>query len=88
MQAPSDLRDLLWAPASFVWVNGGEASGHIPVRYPGTQASTDGHLRLARRTDWVEKPNGFSLGLGQRMLTTDREDYPLLETRDIELSAV
>ena len=87
LPAPSAWRDLVWAPASFRWRDGSEASGHIPVRYPGTQTGSDGQAKLARRTDWIEKPNGFSLGLGQRLLTTDQEDYPLLETREIELAA-
>src|SRR3984893_8774815 len=29
----ADLRDLVWAPAQFIWENGGHASGHIPTRY-------------------------------------------------------
>jgi type VI secretion system protein ImpE len=87
MEAPKDLRDLIWAPAQFQWSNGGEAEGFIPARYPGTEASADGALRLARRTDWIEKANGSSLGLGQRLLTTDQEDYPLLETREIEVTS-
>lgn len=87
LAAPTSLRDLLWAPANFLWANGGEAAGHIPVRYPGTPASPDGALRLARRTEWVEKAHGCVLGLGQRLLTTDQDDYPLLETRELELTA-
>lgn len=83
---PTALRDLLWAPASFRWTNGGEANGHVPVRYPGTHASTDGSAKLSRRTDWAERPNGFSLGVGQRLLATDQNDYPLLDTREIELT--
>jgi len=87
LAAPTGLRDLLWAPANFQWANGGEASGHVPVRYPGTPSSPDGPLRLARKTEWIEKANGCTLGLGQRLLTTDQDDYPLLETRDLELAA-
>jgi len=52
IERPADLRDLVWAPAQFVWTNGGEASGHIPGRYPQTEKSADGALRLARKTDW------------------------------------
>jgi type VI secretion system protein ImpE len=83
--APTDLRDLVWAPAQFVWANGGEASGHIPCRYPATEAATDDALRLARRTDWSEPAEGYNLGLGQRILATDTGDYALLECRTIDL---
>jgi len=86
IEPPADLRDLVWMPTQFVWANGGEASGHIPTRYPTTENATDGSLRLARKTEWVERAEGFSIGLGQRVLTTDADDYPLLECRNIELT--
>jgi type VI secretion system protein ImpE len=80
----TDLRDLVWAPAQFVWENGGQASGHIPVRYSGTERSEQDHLKLARKTDWLDKA-GVHIGLGQRILATDAGEYPLLEIRNIEL---
>lgn len=82
----TDLRDLVWAPAQFVWENGGQASGHIPARYSGTERSEDGNLRLARKTDWHNQA-GIHIGLGQRILATDVNEYPLLEIRTIELTA-
>jgi type VI secretion system protein ImpE len=86
LEPPSDLRDLVWAPAQFVWDNGGEASGHIPTRYPGTEQLKDEALRLSRKTEWTEKEGGYSLGAGQRLLATDAEEYPLLECRTIDLA--
>ena len=87
IEAPTDLRDLVWSPAQFIWANGGEASGHIPTRYPRTESVKDGPLRLARKTEWVEDGGGFSSGLGQRLLATDSAEYPLLECRTIELNS-
>ncbi len=86
MEKPSDLRDLVWKPAVFVWTNGGEAAGHIPTRYPGTETSEDNQLRLARRTDWLERAGGACLGLGQRILATNNDELPLLECQTIELT--
>lgn len=83
-EKPVDLRDLTWLPAQFVWTNGGEASGHIPTRYPGTERSGNNTLRLARQTEWAEKDGGTFLGLGQRVLATDQGEYPLLECRMID----
>jgi type VI secretion system protein ImpE len=80
----TDLRDLVWAPAQFVWENGGQASGHIPVRYAGTERSGDGNLKLARKTEWSNK-GGVNVGMGQRILATDTTEYPLLEIRTLEL---
>ena len=85
VEAPHDLRDLVWIAAQFEWSNGGTASGHIPVRYPGTEDSPDGALQLARRTDWQEREGETFLGLGQRLFATDAGEYPLLECRTLEL---
>jgi type VI secretion system protein ImpE len=86
IQPVTDLRDLVWAPAQFVWENGGEASGHIPSRYPGTETSQEGALKLARKTKWMDQ-SGVHTGLGQRVLATDANEYPLLEIRTIECAA-
>jgi type VI secretion system protein ImpE len=86
-EKPTDMRDLVWLPARFTWTNGGSVPGHIPVRYPGTEVSTDGPLRLARRTEWQQHPGETYLGLGQRVLATDANDYPLLGCRSIELTS-
>jgi type VI secretion system protein ImpE len=86
IQPVTDLRDLVWAPAQFVWENGGEASGHIPTRYPGTEASQESALRLARKTEWKNQ-SGVHTGLGQRVLATDANEYSLLEIRTIECTA-
>jgi type VI secretion system protein ImpE len=86
VQPPTDLRDLVWANTQFVWANGGEASGLVPVRYPGTETATDEGLRLARKTDWVEQPGGLTLGVGHRLLATDESELPLLEAKQIKFT--
>lgn len=85
IEAPTDLRDFVWAPASLTYTTGGDTVAFIPTRYPGTEAAAD-PLRLARRTEWQEKPGDTFLGLGQRILATDAGEYPLLEVRDIQLA--
>lgn len=86
LEKPSDLRDLVWSPVRFTWTNGGAVSGHIPVRYPGTENAEDDALRLARKTSWTEAAPGCFLGLGQRVLATDSSEHPLLECRMIEMT--
>jgi len=83
IEEAQDLRDLVWAPANFVWANGGTGIGLIPTRYPGSEKSDDPAIRLARRTEWAEKEGELYLGLGQRVLATDAGDYDLLATRVI-----
>jgi len=88
VEKPADLRDLVWMPAQFQWANGGEAVGLIPTRYPGSEASGDDGIRLARKTDWIEETPGTFAGLGQRMLATDVGEVALLDLRRVELEAV
>ncbi len=83
LEPPTDLRDVVWMPAQFTWSNGGDAVGLIPTRYPGSEHSTDPLVRLARKTQWIDAGGG-QLGLGQRMLATDKDDFPLLDIRQIE----
>lgn len=83
---PGDLRDLIWLPAEFTWINGGRAFGLIPTRYPGSEIAEDSAVRLARKTEWIEVAEGIFQGAGQRMLATDGDEYPLLEIRQLVLN--
>ncbi len=87
IEPPSDLRDKVWAPVQFTWRNGGAAVGFVPSRYPGSEAVDDDAIRLARATRWEEPGEGVYLGLGQRMLATDVDEYALLDVRAIDLDA-
>jgi type VI secretion system protein ImpE len=81
-EAPTDLRDVIWAQVAVTWNNGGQVPALMPVRYPGSEGNSE--HQLARRTDWQQKPGDTFLGLGQRTLATDAGEYSLLDVRDIE----
>ena len=83
---PIHLRDVVWATATFTWANQGQAVGLIPSRYPGSENDEDSSLRMSRKTDWRDAGNDLFVGVGQRMLTTDQGDYPLLEIREVLLN--
>lgn len=85
-EAPESLRDMIWAPAMVTWRNGGAAAALVPVRYPGTEASSDDRLRLSRATAW-EDVGGAVRGLGQRELATDAGEFAMLSVRGIEFDA-
>lgn len=88
IEAPADLRDFVWLPAQFTWANGGSAFGLVPSRYPGSERSDDSAVLLARKTEWQEPAPGHFYGFGQRMFTTDAEDYSLFETRELILNTI
>ena len=85
LEKPEDLRDMVWMPAHLQFENGGESVALIPTRYPGSQTSSDGLIALARKTVWEEIAPDTHRGLGQRIITTDTEDVPLMEVRTISL---
>ncbi|MCU0970611.1 MAG: virulence protein SciE type [Gammaproteobacteria bacterium] len=87
LEEPSDLRDLVWLPAHVTWTNGGEAVAFVPVRYPGSEKSSDEAIALARKTEWADQGGDLYFGLGQRMLVSDAGEYPVLAIRQIELDA-
>jgi type VI secretion system protein ImpE len=86
LEAPEDLRDVVWMPAHLQFENGGESVALIPTRYAGTDATGDGALMLARKTIWEEIGADAHRGLGQRLLTTDQGEVPLMEVRALVIA--
>ena len=86
VEAPTDLRDLVWASAQFRFTNGGDTVALLPTRYSGSEASDDPGVFLARKTVWQNLgPETFG-GLGQRLWATDVGEFPLLEARAITVT--
>lgn len=85
MGTPTALRELIWIPATIVLTTGVEQNAMLFARYPGSHASDDSSIRLARKTDFTEAAEGLILGLGQRMLATDAGEHALLDVRRIEI---
>jgi type VI secretion system protein ImpE len=83
IEAPEDLRDLVWTPAQLEFANGGASVALIPTRYPGSMA--DGGMQLARRTEWLPLSGEHFRGLGQRVLATSQAEVGLLELRELAL---
>ncbi|MBL1265354.1 type VI secretion system accessory protein TagJ [Methylomicrobium sp. RS1] len=87
IEKPADLRDVVWLPAHFTWSNGGERYGVIPARYPASYRHDDPLFALSRKTAWDECGEDVFLGIGQKILTTDVAEYPLLDVREIHFNA-
>jgi len=86
LEAPGNLRDLVWMPAQVEWSNRGRAPVFIPTRYAGTETADDDRLRLARATRWSEPAEGTQLGLGQRVFATDAAETGVCDARLIRLN--
>ena len=92
IEAPTDLRDIVWLPAQLTFLNGGEVIAMLPTRYPGSERSDDEQIVMCRKTEWRADGSGSDddqrwLGLGQRVLSTDHGDHDLLGVRLIEFAA-
>jgi type VI secretion system protein ImpE len=90
IEPPKRLRDLLWAPAlvrtgpKFKDKELGEVL--LPVLAPFSWRHADDNVKLGRATEWAEV-DGLSVPSGQRMISVDGEDVPLLEIRKIEFTS-
>ncbi|HEV7575718.1 MAG TPA: type VI secretion system accessory protein TagJ [Caldimonas sp.] len=87
IEAPADLRDLVWAPVHLTLANGGDTVALLPTRYAGSAAAADATLQLSRKTEWLAIGADQYRGLGQRVLTTSEAELGLLEVREIALQA-
>ena len=87
IDAPADLRDLVWQPAHLTLASGDPIVALIPVRYAETTVQGDEALLLARRTDWVETASHQFRGVGQRLFATDSTEVALLDVREIVLTS-
>jgi len=90
VDAPTRLRDLLWAPAvvrpneSFTGLEMGDVL--IPAIAPLTWRHGDDAVRLGRATDWQELESGEQAPVGQKLLLVDGEEFPILELRELEVT--
>ena len=87
VEKPTDLRDVAWMPAALTFTTGGQSVAFIPTRYPGSEASSDPRIVMARSTDWSEPAPDVHHGLGQRLWATDEGEYPLMDVREVKLDA-
>lgn len=91
IEPPKRLRDLLWIPArlrtgpSFQDRDLGEVL--LPALSPFTWQHPDDAVRLGRTTEWCEDEAGEVAPYGQKMLSLDGVEFPLLEIRQLEIRA-
>jgi type VI secretion system protein ImpE len=91
MPAPTRLRDLRWAPAQIRL--GSQVRDQelgevlLPALSPAAWRHDDDDIRLGRAVDWEELPSGDFAPIGQKVLVVDGRHVPLLEVRELTISA-
>ncbi len=92
MEAPKKLRDLLWAPAlvrtgpAFKGTELGEVL--MPVLCPLSFKHQDDNVKLGRSSVWEDQENGDPIPFGQKMMLVDGQEFPFLELRHLEITAI
>lgn len=83
---PSQLIDLLWAPAKIAMFDGQLGEVHLPTLYPGPHAHAEETVRLGRRTDWVEIGEGIIRGVGLKTFLVGDEARTLFELSEVRFA--
>jgi type VI secretion system protein ImpE len=90
IQEPKRLRDLLWSPALVRTGKAfkGQELGEVlsPVLSPFSFRSLDDAVKLGRLTVWEQQEDGEVIPFGQKTMTVDGEDVPILELRRLEIA--
>jgi type VI secretion system protein ImpE len=84
VQAPKNLRDLLWTPVTVESIDGTVGEVYIHTLYFGSSEHQDDMVKLGRMTDWQEVREGFYTGSGLRAFLIDDEDKALFNLKLIE----
>lgn len=74
LDAPVDLRDLVWVPAHLKLVNEGLHPVLLPARYPLLQANAEDALLQSRLTRWSALGKDDWQGSGVKILATDTDE--------------
>ncbi len=84
----TDLRAMVWTPASLEFPHGGATVALVPTRYAPMPEGASPLLQLSRLTEWEAIGEQHYRGLGQRLLTTDTAEVGVLEARELVLDVV
>jgi len=83
---PRYLRDTVWTPASISLQSAGSGEVLVFSLYVDSHLHPD-DVKLGRRTVWETNPEGITVAYGQKIITADEQDYPILGVRALEVEA-
>ncbi|HTT22304.1 MAG TPA: type VI secretion system accessory protein TagJ [Candidatus Sulfotelmatobacter sp.] len=82
---PKNLRDMVWSPCSLSLHSGSHGEALVFSLYVDSHLDGEDDVRLGRRTIWSADQTGFTVAYGQKMISADDVDHPLLEVRQLEV---
>lgn len=91
IEAPADLRDVVWAPGELTLRGEGRMPVLLPSRYPETVSCVDGMadaLKRGKLTEWKEHGPDAWRGLGQRVWMSDVGEHAILDVRSLTFQSL
>lgn len=76
--------DVLWRRAHLVVRDGPDGDVYLPQLYYGSHAVDDDELRVGRAADWVQIEDEPLGGVGQKVMSIDETDVPLIAINRLE----
>ena len=86
IEAPSKLRDLVWARAKVEALDGTVGDVFIPALYEGSCRHRNDQVRLGRMTDWVAYSDDLARGAGLKTFVAGDADVALFDARQVAFS--
>jgi type VI secretion system protein ImpE len=86
VDAPKNLRDMIWSRAEIEFHSGSVGAVMLPVLYVDSYKHADESIRLGRITAWRDDVEEFAVGLGQKVMYAGQQEYGILELRSVELN--
>jgi type VI secretion system protein ImpE len=79
--------DVLWRRARMVVRDGPDGDVYMPSLYYGSHAVEDEELQVGRAADWVEVEHEPLRGIGQKVMSVDGSDVPLITINELRFNA-
>jgi type VI secretion system protein ImpE len=80
---PKVPRDIIWRAANLQVRDGAAGEIFMPAIYFGSWQHADDAVKLGRKNDFIENPNGPGRAVGMRVLLTESDDIPFAKLENL-----
>jgi type VI secretion system protein ImpE len=84
IEAPQNLRDLLWPNARVELHDGTLVEVFLPALYAGSSEHSNDQVKLGRMTEWIQVKPDVSRAVGSKLFLIDDQEKQLFEIKSIE----